>query len=166
MLWTFSPQVKPSHRFIDQDKNLCSSVQRIQKTMTPHHLPALRRDLLLKGFPPPTAHFYSAPRIGGTFFTTFLAFLLVNKMSSTHLPRSSPVQGSRETLHATYSGAGVRSLPFPPLCLTTPHWEGEGGTVSPITHQNQEKWKKWLVNLSSLAYMPLFMQQLGKRLSR
>lgn len=80
MLWTFSPQMKP-HRFIDQGKNLCPSMERIQKTMAPHHLPALDRDVLVKEFPPPTtAHFYSASYMGGPFFTAFLSSLLFDKM--------------------------------------------------------------------------------------
>lgn len=126
MLWTFPPQLKSSRQFIDQDKNLCPNVERIQKTIAPHHLLALPRDLLLKRLPPPTAHFCSAPHIRGTFFTTFLASLLVAKMSSAHLPRSSPVQDSRETPHTTHSEARVRILPFPPLCLINSTLRGGG----------------------------------------
>lgn len=74
----FLPQLKPTHRFTDQDKNLCPRVGKIQKAMAAHHLPALHRDLL-KGFPPPTTHFYSAPHIGGIFVITFSSSLLADE---------------------------------------------------------------------------------------
>lgn len=59
-------------------------------------------------------------------FTAFLSSLLVDKMSSILLPKGSPVQGSRETLHATQTGAGVRSLLFPPLSLISFTLRGGG----------------------------------------
>lgn len=119
---------------LPRDKNLCPNVELIQRNKGPPPFAGLHRhrEILLKGFPPPTAHFLSAPHSGDTFLTPCTSSSPLGSCSTKQQPtprqqRNPPcylLRGSNKELAVPTSGSHQL------------HQEGKGGIIPPLTCWN------------------------------